>query len=399
MPRKIRNANGNGTIRQRADGSWEGRYTLGRDRKTGKQVQKSIYGRTQKEVAAKLRQITVELEDRPRYAPVEMTVGEWFKIWYDEYTLNVKPQTRNLYHSYIETHIKPQLGEIKLSRLSGAMIQRFYNDLIRRDEPLSPKTVKNIHGVLHRGLEQALKNEQIRKNPSANVILPKAEKPELTPLTDEHLIDFLNAIKGHPMERLFLVDLFTGMRRSEIIGLTWDCIDFNKGTITIRRQLTPIKDGSRKSEFTSTKNGKSRVIALAQTVMDILAEQKKAQDEMAALADIAWSNPEGFVFTNEFGQHLAHMTVYHNFKRIVKKIGMPDVRLHDLRHSYAIASLHAGDDIKTLQENLGHHTAAFTLNVYGHVSMQMKRESSKRMDDFIKNISNASQQDESTKNQ
>ncbi|MBP3414133.1 MAG: hypothetical protein J6L81_02910 [Clostridia bacterium] len=122
MPRKIRNANGNGTIRQRADGSWEGRYTLGRDRKTGKQVQKSIYGRTQKEVAAKLRQITVELEDRPRYAPVEMTVGEWFKIWYDEYTLNVKPQTRNLYHSYIETHIKPQLGEIKLSRLSGAMI-------------------------------------------------------------------------------------------------------------------------------------------------------------------------------------------------------------------------------------------------------------------------------------
>lgn len=244
-----------------------------------------------------------------------------------------------------------------------------------------------------------MKNEQIRKNPSANVILPKAEKPELTPLTDEHLIDFLNAIKGHPMERLFLVDLFTGMRRSEIIGLTWDCIDFNKGIITIRRQLTPIKDGSRKSEFTSTKNGKTRVIAPAQTVMDILAEHKKAQDEMAALADIAWSNPEGFVFTNEFGQHLAHMTVYHNFKRIVKKIGMPDVRLHDLRHSYAIASLHAGDDIKTLQENLGHHTAAFTLNVYGHVSMQMKRESSKRMDDFIKNISNASQQDESTENQ
>ena len=323
MPRKIRNANGNGTIRQRADGSWEGRYTLGRDRKTGKQVQKSIYGRTQKEVAAKLRQITVELEDRPRYAPVEMTVGEWFKIWYDEYTLNVKPQTRNLYHSYIETHIKPQLGEIKLSRLSGAMIQRFYNDLIRRDEPLSPKTVKNIHGVLHRGLEQALKNEQIRKNPSANVILPKAEKPELTPLTDEHLIDFLNAINGHPMERLFLVDLFTGMRRSEIIGLTWNCIDFNKGTITIRRQLTPIKDGSRKSEFTSTKNGKTRVIAPAQTVMDILAEQKKAQDEMAALADIAWSNPEGFVFTNEFGQHLAHMTVYHNFKRIVKRSACP----------------------------------------------------------------------------
>lgn len=133
------------------------------------------------------------------------------------------------------------------------------------------------------------------------------------------------------------------------------------------------------------------MIAPAQTVMDILSECRRKQEQMVINAGAAWSNPEGFVFTNEFGHHLSHMTVYNRFKKIVRSIGKPEVRLHDLRHSYAIASLQAGDDIKTLQENLGHHTAAFTLNVYGHVSMQMKRESSKRMDEFIRNISNLSQ--------
>ena len=94
------------------------------------------------------------------------------------------------------------------------------------------------------------------------------------------------------------------------------------------------------------------------------------------------------VFTNEIGGHLTHGTVYKNFKRIISDLGLPEARFHDLRHSYAVAALQSGDDVKTVQENLGHHTAAFTLDVYGHVSERMKQESAARMEGFIKSVKN-----------
>lgn len=388
--RATKGTKGNGTIRQRPDGRWEARYMAGHDPRTGKQIQRSIYGATQKEVALKLRQVTSEIDDGDYREPCKMTLSEWLYIWTEMYIGNVKERTQALYRNNVEVRIKPALGSIKLCRLTTNQIQAFYNDMLTGEHAITPKTVKNIHGVLHRALGQAVKLGYIRVNPSDNVTLPKINAPELTPLTGDHLTDFIKAIKGHPYEYFYLVDLFTGMRRSEIIGLTWGDIDFEHGTITISRQLPPARDGI-ESKFVPTKNSKVRVIAPADSVMELLMTQRRKQEEMTAAAQEAWSNPEGFVFTNEFGRHLAHNTVYHHFKRIVAKIGVPDVRLHDLRHSYAIASLHAGDDIKTLQENLGHHTAAFTLNVYGHVSMQMKRESSKRMDAFIHNISNASE--------
>ncbi len=387
-----RGASGCGTIRKRSDGRWEARVTVGYDPKTGKQIQRSVYGKTQKEVTQKMRALTAEVETGSYTPPSKLTVGEWIDIWIAEYTANVKECTRTQYKANCDQHIKPTLGHIKLSSLTLDQVQRLYNGFMRGDKPIAPKTVKNIHGAFHRALGQAVRLGYIKVNPSDNVTLPRVEAPELTPLTDEDLAAFINAIKGHTFEDLYLVDLFTGLRRSEIIGLTWDCVDFERGIITIRRQLSPLKDGSRECRFMPTKNSKIRVIAPATAVMDILVRCREKQEEMAKIAGDAWNNPEGFVFTNEIGHHLSHMTVYNRFKKVVRSIGKPEVRLHDLRHSYAIASLQAGDDIKTLQENLGHHTAAFTLNVYGHVSMQMKRASSQRMDAFIANISNASQE-------
>lgn len=225
-----RSANGNGTIRRRKDGRWEARCTVGRDSTTGKQIQRSIYGKTQREVAQKLHQMTVEVETGTYVEPLAITVGEWIDIWIAEYTGNVKERTRNQYMANCEQHIKPVLGTLKLTSLTLDHVQRLYNRL-----PVAPKTVKNIHGAFHRALAQAVKLGYIRSNPSDNVTLPRIETPELTPLTDEDLAAFIEAIKGHPYEDLYLVDLFTGMRHSEIVGLTWDCVDFMRGTITIRR--------------------------------------------------------------------------------------------------------------------------------------------------------------------
>lgn len=388
MARKVktRNARGSGTIRQRENGIWEARLTIGRDEKTGKQIQKSLYAPTMNEVAKKMRALVTEIDLGSFVMPLDITVGEWLDIWVDEYTINITERTRNLYRSYINNHIRPALGNIKLTSLSIVQVQRFYNSLSRKENAPSPKTIQNIHGALHNALNQAVRYGYIKINPSSNAMLPRVYETELSVLTDDSLMKFIQAIKGHPHEDLYLIDLFTGMRRSEIIGLTWDCVDFANGTITVKRQLTPLKDGSKECKFTPTKNGKIRLIAPAQVVMDMLAKRCEKQKEQAKNAGELWDNPEGFVFTDDIGHHLSHMTVYNRFKKIVRSIGMPDVRLHDLRHSYAVASLQAGDDIKTLQENLGHHTAAFTLNVYGHVSMQMKRASSQRMNNFAESL-------------
>lgn len=281
------------------------------------------------------------------------------------------------------THIKPALGAVKLTALSAPAIQTFYNNLQRQG--LSPKTIKNTHGVLHKALEQAVKVGYIRYNPSDACELPRVEKAKIKPLDSQEIRTFLQAIKGHRFENVYLVTLFTGMRRGEVLGLTWDCIDFEKHTITIKQQLQKDRGRGGENRLVSTKNERIRRIAAAPFVFSVLANEREKQNQNKKIAGSAW-NESNLVFTNEVGQNLAAITVYKNFKRLVTKAGIPEARFHDLRHSYAVAALQAGDDIKTVQENLGHHSAAFTLDVYGHVTEQMKKESAKRMEGFIKDV-------------
>ena len=176
------------------------------------------------------------------------------------------------------------------------------------------------------------------------------------------------------------------MRRGEVLGLTWDCVDLSRGTILINRQLQNIPGKPGEFHLVPTKNGKGRTITAAASVVDLLKRHRAQQNEMRLKAGALW-NDSNFVFTDELGKHLAPSTVYHNYKQIVASIGIPAARFHDLRHSYAVAAIRAGDDIKTVQGNLGHHTAAFTLDVYGHVTEEMKQASADRMEQFIKGVS------------
>lgn len=225
----------------------------------------------------------------------------------------------------------------------------------------------------------------LRFNPSEACELPRIERKEIKPLDNEEIGAFMKAIEGHPFEAVYLVTLFTGLRRGEVCGLTWDCIDLERGTILVNKQLQNIPGQPGEFRLVSSKNGKGRTVAAAPFVVDVLRRHKVQQAEARLKAGPLWQD-DGFVFCNEVGKHLSPNTVYHNFKRIAASIGLPDARLHDLRHSYAVASFQAGDDPKTVQVNLGHATAAFTLDVYGHVTEQMKRASAARMEAFIKGI-------------
>ena len=380
-------ANGSGTIRKRADGRWEGKYTLGYDPKTGKLIRKSVYGKTQKEVRLALSKIVSEMDSGTYAESSKMKVSQWLDEWLASYTMNIKPATRSACEEHIRVHIKPSLGDILLKQLFTRDIQQLYTNLLKERE-LSPKTVRNIHGVLHRTLEQAKLLGYVRVNPADAAVTPRVEKKQVETLDAEDIGKFLAAIRGTKYEYPLFVAVFTGLRQGELLGLTWDCVDFEHGMLLINKQHNRVK-GDTEFRFASLKNDKARVLTAADEVIEVLKLQKERQTAWAATLGDGWSNPDHLVFTTEFGRYINNKILYQNFKRIMRKLGKPDFRFHDLRHTYAVNSLRAGDDIKTVQENLGHATASFTLATYAHATPGMKRESAKRMTEFIRSVRGA----------
>lgn len=326
-------------------------------------------------------------------APSKVTVGQWLDLWQQDYLVDVRPSTVTSYEAIIRNHIKPKIGAIRLDSLTTQDIQEFYNRLRFPSEnrkALSAKTIKNIHGILHHALQQAMLNNYIRTNPSNSCVIPRVTKKKVKPLNEYQIADFLKAIKGHKYENLFLVALFTGIRQGEICGLQWECVNFDDGTILIDKQLQSLRGKTRgdseKYILVPTKNGKERTITAAPYVMELLWKTKQSQNANRKTWGKAFQEND-LVFTDEFGNRITPQALYRAFKIIVTESGMPMVRFHDLRHSYAVISLKYGDDVKTVQENLGHATAAFTLDVYGHVTEKMKKDSADRMQAFIKSVS------------
>ena len=387
MARMKRNANGSGSIYKREDGRWEGKYSIPAADGSGKYVRKSVYGKTQDEVRKKLTEVTADIDNGTYVEPKKIKLEDWIDVWLNDYVKpSVKYYTYETYLSICNNHIKRVLGSRNVKDITVSMIQRFYNSLLDKDG-LSAKTVKNVHGILHRALDQAVIEGLIKDNPSTRCNLPKVPHKEITPLESDDISRFLEAIKGHKYENIFFVTLFCGLRESEVLALTWDCIDFENSLIHVNKQLVTNTHRSGPTySLGSTKNGKDRYVTVAPTVMKVLQNQKKIQKQMEKDASCAWHNEWNLVFTNELGEHLKQNAIYKAFKRVVKSIGLPDARYHDLRHSYAVAAIESGDDIKTVQSNLGHATASFTLDIYGHVSRKMQMKSAENMEKYIKDV-------------
>ncbi len=393
-----RKAAGTGSIRKKTvtrDGKeytyWEARYTEGYDPGTGRQIQRSVTGKTQKEVAQKLKAATIAIDTGTYMAPSKMTVKEWLDVWQKEYLGNAKPHTKKSYEGIIKNHIVPKIGAVKLSELTPIQVQRTINSIrsTKKTElgyEVNPKTVKNVHGVLHSALSQAVQCGLLRANPADRTILPKRTKADIHVLEDEKLPAFLKEIEGHPFQYLYIVDLFTGMRQSELLGLQWPDINFAEKIITVKRQLQYLGSAHGGYRYTTPKNNKSRMIMLPDIAVQALESQRERQNEMRRLVGDAWNNPDNLVFTNELGAHIKHDLVYRHLKRLFKRMGTPNLRFHDLRHSYAVISLQSGCDIKTVQENLGHYAAAFTLDTYAHVTEHMRREGAEKINRFIKDL-------------
>lgn len=240
--------------------------------------------------------------------------------------------------------------------------------------------------VLHQALEKAARLDYIAKNPAAGCELPRSEQEEIHPLDDKQTTALIKAFKGDELEPLVTVALFTGLRQSELLGLTWDSIDFKRGSLLVCKQLMLSAYRKSGNTFSSPKSGKSRTISPAPIVFEALRQQRRLQTENQLRAGGLWSNPYNLVFTAPLGAPLEHWTLKRHFKDVTMHADLSSVRFHDLRHTYAVNAIRAGDDIKTIQGNLGHASAAFTLDKYGHFTEQMKKDSAARMEGFTRTV-------------
>ena len=388
-------SNGMGSIRKRSNGSYEVRYTEGFDL-SGKQIQRSKSFKTEREANEFRIKTLNQLNEGTYVSPNKMPFKEWAIFYLNRYTSNLKDLTKKSYEDRLRLHIIPALGNIKLCKLTSFAVQGFVDGLGRKTEErkaLSPKTIKCIHCVLHKVLGKAVELGFLQRNPADGCTLPEIELPEVEPLSNIQTAEFLKAIKNDTYNQVYMLALFMGLRQGEILGLTWDCINWEKNTVNVKQQLIRARqckhktyeDNEPRYKLTRVKNDKGRYICVADEIMDIFRTRLEEQNKQRKIAGDLWDEPfPNLVFENEFGKNLAHATIRKHFKKIVAEIGLPEERFHNMRHNYTVAALESGDDVNTVQENLGHATPNFTLKVYDHVTATRRTESAKRMNDRIK---------------
>ena len=373
-------ANGDGSIRKRKDGRWEGRYVVGHDPVTGKMISRNVLGKTQAEVKEKLR-TAIENSKRLDYTQTgKYTVGQWMDEWFEAYAkVKVRPSSHQTYKGYIENHIKPNIGDIPIEKLTSLQLQKFYRLLLtegrvprieseKQPKGLSAKTVRNINQVISSAMDMAVRHKLILSNPTEGCELPKVEHREMKTLPAERLGAFLREAKESGVYELYYMDLATGLRRGELLGLKWEDVDLQNGIIHVRRQVARV-DGEVKELPLKTKNS-YRNISIS-------------QDAVAMLEEMEAHRSSDYVFPSSTGGPISPDSVNNMLHRVLKRAGLPSIRFHDLRHTFATLALQNGVDIKTVSGMLGHFSAGFTLDTYAHVTTSAQKEAARTMGNVL----------------
>jgi integrase len=379
-----RRPQGDGTIRKRPDGRWEGRIIIGHKR-DGTPMYKSVFGKTQKATLKMLHQMIDTYRDVDLTEDSRMTLGEWLDKWLDEYMIfTVRESTLDGYRCMTNNQVKRFIGDKQLSSLTTADIQKFYNKIKKqgRVKPnrdgsyeLADSMVRGIHMMLHEALDTAVKERLIAKNPTNGTTIPKNNYAEKQILGDEQLTRFLEEIKGEEYwYDFFYLEVMTGLRRGEICGLKWSDIDFGANKLRVQRSVSSKKGGGVNIGETKTNTG-TRNIIMPPSVMDAL--RKRKQTAISAWVFPAFLNPE---------QPIHPEAAYRKLKVILKHAGLPQIRFHDLRHTFATHAMKGGVDAKTLSGILGHTNASFTLDTYTHVTSDMQKNASVVIGNIMKNI-------------
>ena len=379
-----RRPQGDGTIRKRSDGRWEARIIIGH-KNDGSPMYKSAFAKTQKSALKELHQLIELYRDVDLTEDCRMTLGEWLDKWLDEYMIfTIRESTLDSYRAMVKNQVKPFIGGKQIASLTTADMQKFYNKIKKegrvREHPIHGKTladsmVRGVHMMLHEALDVAVRERLLVKNPTNGTTVPKCNYPEKQILGDDQLETFLKAIKGHEYWcDFFYVEVMTGLRRGEICGLKWQDINFEENKLQVKRSVSVKKGGGVSIGETKTETG-VRSILMPPSVAEVLQNRKQR-------AITEWVFPN-FMHPE---QPISPATAYRKLKIILKHAGLPLIRFHDLRHTFATHATHGGVDPKTLAGILGHTNASFTLDIYTHVTSDMQKAASNIVGNIMQNI-------------
>ena len=372
-----RRKHGDGSVRLRKDSRWEGRIVIGYDEK-GLPRTKNVLAKTKGECVEKLKALQESLAaPAPEVPKPGISLGNWLDHWYQDYKkANLRPNTQMSYERRIYQHIIPALGNIQLDKLTTGDIQQFYTGLkqsgrrLRTElygEGLSDQTVRGIHTTLHSALDKAVEEKLIFRNPADICKLPPVKGREMKILTPEEIQRLLIQAREDGCYELLLLELSTGLRRGEILALQWDDLNLRTGALRVERQVHRVK-GELVVSPPKTKAGNRTVLLPAPVLKVLKAYQKTVHSRWMFPSPVKEDSP------------LDPAAVRKRLQTVLERAECKRLRFHDLRHTFATASLEHGMDIKALSTIIGHVSSATTLNTYTHVTDTMRQNAADKID-------------------
>jgi integrase len=371
-----RRGRGEGTILfLKSKGCWAGALTVGYT-ETGARRRRWVYGPTKAAVLEKMAHLRHAALTGTLGAPSRLTVADFLTRWlHDAARPAIREATYQLYGSLIRVHVVPRIGTVALGKLTPAHVQGLLADMERAGA--GGKLRLLVYQVLHRACQQALLWGMIPRNPCAAVVRPRPLRREMRYLTSEQARRFLDAVRQDRLFALYAVLLGTGLRLGEALGLTWPDLDLEKGTLTVRRQLCEVS-GRLWLQEPKTRTA-LRTVDLPPFVVEALRRHEERMREEGHLL-----NDQLLVFVDTEGGPLRKSNVRRrSFEPLLKRAGIPRIRLHDLRHTAATLHFLSGTPARVIQEMLGHASIAITLGTYSHVLPSMQREAAAKLDALL----------------
>ena len=371
MARKTRGRN-EGSIYQRSNGKWRAQVSI-----NGKRYGKTC---TNKRAAQHwIRRMQNEIDQGFDIERSNITLEEYLFQWLENSKASIRESTAYQYQLEIKNHIIPHIGHIKLNDLQLFRVEKFYSDL--QKSGIGARTIRLTHAVLHKALVKAAKYGLINQNPAHGASLPKYGFSEMNVFDSSQVTQFLIAAQGNRYESLCYLAIHTGMRQGELFGLKWTDLQWNSGNLHVQRQVKRVPGQGWKFESPKTKSGR-RTIMLGESTIDVLRRQKSILTKNKALAGDRWKDLN-LIFPSLIGTPGDPSNLRKEFRKILNKASLPEIRFHDLRHTAASLMLNNGVPPIVVSKRLGHANPSITLNTYGHLYVEMQSEAARIMDELV----------------
>ena len=372
--------------RGKARDRWTVRFELPLDPATGKRRQKMVAVRGTRQVAQRKLNELRHLVDRDRYVDTaKITVGAFLRKWMAEYVADgVRSTTGEGYGVHVDAHLIPKLGRFKLAGLKPAHLQQYYSEALksgRRDGKggLAAQTVKHHHVILSQAFKHAVRAGLIQRNVCEFVSPPRVPSSEMHPLDWDGVRTLLSVAEGTDYLPLVHLAVWTGLRRSELLGLEWSWVDLDAGFLMVVQRLTQSRNGGGFSIEEPKSKAGQRGLPISESTVQVLRDHRANVGRVRSQLEIT-VNGRDLVFSRIDGAPLLPDSITHAIARMTKRAGYPDTSLQDLRHTHATLMLKAGVHAKIVAERLGHSSVVITLDRYSHVLPGLQEAAVKAFD-------------------